>query len=109
MIGHVEIIEMRKQGYKPKIVFIFDTGEPNREYHHAAENQLALGCSPEIHISPSDDVYRLDMRFLVGCVVSVTTNCKDRARGLYLCLKRAMVESVTISNGDFLHHEVLNG
>ena len=109
MIGHVEIIEMRKQGYKPKIVFVFDVGEPPRDFYRSAENTMALGSMPEIHISPSDDIYKLDMRFLVGCVVSVTTNCKDRARGLYLCLKRAMVESVTISNGDFLHHEVLNG
>ena len=109
MIGHLEIISVRRQGLRPSIVFIFDLGNIRSDGWFAPEDMLQNGFIPEIHILPKDDIAKLDFRFLTHCVVAITSNNKCRARTLYRAVKRVMPKSLTVSDGTFTHHEVLNG
>lgn len=105
MIGHLEIIDIRKQGFKPSIVFVFDCGEPIRKEFYRAEDQLQMGFLPEVHIHPGDDISKLDFRFLTHCIVSITTNERERARLLYHAIKKVVPLAIAISDGTFSHYE----
>lgn len=109
MIGHLEVIDVRKQGLRPSIVFIFDLGAIRNDGWFAPEDMLQNGFLPEIHISPDDDIAKLDFRFLTRCIVAIITISKCRARTIYRAVKRIMPKSLTVSDGTFVHHEVFNG
>lgn len=99
MRGHVQIREMRRCGYKPRTVFIWDMDYSPDGWFLAAEQTSEIGTDAEIHISPSEAIESLDMRFLVGVDVHVASNDLNRLRGLYSLLKRCCVASLTMSDG----------
>ena len=105
MIGHIEIIQARKQGLKPSIVFVFDYGEIRSDSWFSPEDMLQNGFIPEVHIHLDDDIAKLDFRFLVGCAVAINTNNRDRSRLLYRAIKKVVPQSLTVSDGTFTHHE----
>ena len=80
MRGHHELIEMRKQGKAPRYVFIND-------YHCRTDWFENPGDAVTI-CTEGDDVKTLDMRFLVGLTVLVSSGSEKRARGLLDACKR---------------------
>lgn len=107
MIGAETIFDLRKQGLKPRIVFVLDLGDIRHDGWFAPADMLHNGFLPEVHIKPEDNIALLDFRFLFRCVVAVISNRKDRARLLYREIRRRRPESITVSDGTFVHHEVL--
>ena len=74
MKGHEHIINMRLQGLKPEIVFVCDY-PCETDWHEHNDH-------PTVSVH-GDNIETLDMRFLVGVVVSVSSNCEKRARRLF--------------------------
>lgn len=75
MRGHEQIITMRLQGVRPDVVFIWcGTGRLDswKDWHHETPSR------PEIEIADGDALPGLDLRFVVGLVVSI--NGLDSAR-----------------------------
>jgi len=70
MKGHEGIIRMRMNGKKPAIVFIQET--------MYATDWEQYGDYPTVCIKPDEDLHLLDLRFLVGLAVSVSTSEKNR-------------------------------
>lgn len=108
MIGAEHLRDLRRQGLKPAIVFVFDLGEIRNDGLFDPNIQLENGCNAEIHIEPNDNIAALDFRFLVGCVVSINVLTAERGRQLYRYIKAQNPASITITDGKtFTHHEVL--
>lgn len=85
MRGHENILRLRQAGKRPAFVFIndwpcdtgwFETGE------HATV------CTD------GDNLDAIDLRFLVGLRVSVSSSTEDRAKALFEACKAAGVETV---------------
>jgi putative intracellular protease/amidase len=77
MRGHQKVIELRKKGYKPAIVFLNDYQTP----------AWALdGTTVDIS---GDLVEGLDLRFLVGLMVSTGATTETRAKAILEACKRA--------------------
>lgn len=73
MIGHNQIIEARKRGFKPAAILInagFDP-MPARFDFERPERALAWNLYPTVTIPLRDLGKRHDMRFLAGCIVLV--------------------------------------
>lgn len=71
MIGHKQIVELRKHGKKPSMVmvdFAIAPVKPRYDFQHP-ENQLSFGCFPTVYIAADETP---DLRFLVGMNVHVT-------------------------------------
>lgn len=107
MIGAEYLRDLRRQGLKPKIVFVFDLGKIRNDGLYDPNAQLENGCHAEIHIEPNDSIAALDFRFLIGCVVSINVLDAERGRQLYKYIRAQHPASITISDGKtFTHHEV---
>ena len=85
MRGHERLLELRSQGIKPKVVFIndwpcdtnwFETGE------HVTISTVG------------DSIETLDLRFLVGCTVSISSEQENRAKALFEACKAAKAQTV---------------
>jgi hypothetical protein len=87
MTGHEQIIAMRKRGIKPEIVFINDFP---CQTDWAEYQEHATVC---VH---NDLIESLDIRFLVGMAVSVSTTKENRAKALLNACKRASVSIVSV-------------
>lgn len=86
MKGHEQLIKIRKQGFKPPIVFIDDCVE------FQMWNWLDEGYKyVTINTDESDCIEALDLRFLVGLRVSVLSYSKKRSMRLIEALERAGV------------------
>jgi hypothetical protein len=80
MTGHEPLIELRKLGHKPSMVFLTD-----------------FDCLPDWHIYNErpeicvfkDQPLRCDLRFLVGLNVTISARTKDRAIKFYENCKRS--------------------
>ncbi len=85
MRGHLKLIEMRMQRTRPGIVFVNDyTCDTNWHTHGDA-----------VTISTAGDVIQtLDLRFLVGLTVSVSSPSEIRAKALFEKCKAAGAEVV---------------
>jgi len=82
MNGHEPIIAMRLSGKKPEIVFIEDfDGNPEWE---------KFGEFPTVSVK-GDDIKTLDLRFLVGLVVSASGSTEKRSKELLEACKRHKV------------------
>ena len=71
MRGHLQIIEMRKRGYKPKAVFIELGFKPIASGFDFDDPESALDHNLCATVFISDAAARHDMRFLVGCRVHI--------------------------------------
>ena len=85
MRGHENIIRLRQAGKKPAFVFINDW-PCNTEWFETGEH--ATVCTDQ------DAIEALDLRFLVGLRVSVSSNEESRAKALFDACKAAGVEMV---------------
>jgi hypothetical protein len=104
MYGHEPLIEMRKKGQKPSIVFLTDyPGKPN--WHEQ-------GDYPEVSVY-HDVPERADLRFLVNLNVNITASSKDRAKALLEACRKAGAQTVTTmywgSNSDNYFRMVIRG
>lgn len=80
MRGHDAIISMRKAGKKPGVVFIND--------FNCKTDWDLWDDHPTIDVS-GDKIYGLDLRFLVGVAVSISSCDEKRAKALFNACKRA--------------------
>ena len=85
MRGHEKLIEIRKAGRKPKIVFIND--------YPCRTDWFTTGDHVTICVA-GDDINSLDLRFVVGCMVSATGDTETRAKQLLEACKRAGATTV---------------
>jgi hypothetical protein len=85
MHGHEKIIDMRKKGICPKIVFINDFEDshakfwhdPGREYKEQWAPDNPTVCTSETPLSG------IDLRFCVGIRVSISSFSESRAKALF--------------------------
>lgn len=86
MRGHERLIDMRKAGKAPKIVFVND--------YQCATDWFE---SPDDHVTictDGDAIELLDLRFLVGVMVSVGSTNERRAKALFDRCKAASASVV---------------
>lgn len=87
MKGHEEIIHVRSLGHMPEWVFIND--------YPCATNWQLFNDFATVCVD-GDNIRRLDMRFLVGCKVSIASHSERRAKAL---LEACKPYAVTIAAG----------
>lgn len=85
MRGHEHIIAMRKTGVTPKIVFINDFPcQTARDWHNPGEKYGEVWPADHATVSTAGDpLSSLDMRFLVGLTVSISSESEARAKALF--------------------------
>lgn len=90
MHGHDALINIRKSGRKPGIIFINDY-QCKTDWFEEGDNVTicVAGDVPEM----------LDLRFLAGCMVSITGASKDRAKRLMEACKRGGASVVAAGIG----------
>lgn len=69
MRGHKPLIELRRQGVCPSVIFVdvgHDLLQCSKDWH------IDMQDFPHINITGDDDIATLDLRFLVGCTVLIT-------------------------------------
>ncbi len=86
MKGHEDLIQMRIQGMKPQVVFINDY-PCHTDWYKNREH-----CT--IQVDQTDAPETLDLRFLVGMVVSVSADDKSRAQRLFEACKKAHAKQI---------------
>jgi len=74
MKGHEHIIELRKKRLLPKSIFIQDYPTPLTDWHEH-------GDYPNVCVD-GDTIETLDLRFLVGTVVHISTESESRGKAL---------------------------
>ena len=85
MRGHEPIIAMRKAGTTPSIVFINDFPcQTARDWHNPGEKYGEVWPADHATVSTAGDALSsLDLRFLVGLTVSITSESESRAKALF--------------------------
>lgn len=105
MIGHEPLWAMRKRGLSPNIVFINDFPcQTALDWHNPGAKYGAEFPIDHPTISTAGDkLEALDMRFLVGLNVSITSESEARAKELFDVAKKAgaifVVSCHVIGNG----------
>ena len=103
MIGNTQLIELRKRGYVPNIVFIndykcgwetqwFNPGEPYGEQWPSTHCTISTN---------GDLISSLDLRFLVGLRVSISAIEKRRGEALFAKAKWFGAKTVAVGAGDW--------
>jgi len=90
MKGHEKIINLRMQGKVPELVYLDD-------FESALSDWEDLGTNPVVTLT-NDLPEALDLRFLVGLRVSVTSQSEDRAKRLFNACKEAGAKWVAASH-----------
>jgi hypothetical protein len=92
MKGHEEIIKLRQQGLAPVLINLDDFGFPSplTEWNE-------YGSQPSVCVH-NEAIERLDLRFLIGMKVSVTSYSEDRAKRLFNACKEAGAKWVGASH-----------
>ena len=91
MKGHAPILRMRLAGKRPAIVFINDFPDksadtwhnPGEKYNETWPSDHATVCTHGSTLSS------LDLRFLIGSKVSISSDCENRAMALFEKAKNA--------------------
>ena len=85
MRGHESIIAMRKAGTAPKIVFINDFPcQTSRDWRNPGEKYTEEWPADHATVSTDGDaISSLDLRFLVGLTVSISSGNEGRAKTLF--------------------------
>lgn len=99
MIGATELLELRRNGRKPRSVFLYDSIDPGRHTQWVQE-LIENGMIPEVYILPDENISRLDLRFLVGLNVLVYGPNKDRLRLLFERVRALPAQQITITDGE---------
>ena len=95
MRGHEEIIKMRMKGKAPELVYLDD-------FESALSDWQQLEIEPVVSLN-NDILESLDLRFLVGLNVCVTSRSEIRAKRLFEACKAAGAKWVGAS------HTVMKG
>ena len=90
MKGHEGIIQMRIKGQAPELVYLDD-------YETSLTDWRELGTTPVVSLN-NEAPEALDLRFLVGLSVSVTSRSEDRAKRLFNACKAAGAKWVGASH-----------
>ena len=99
MRGHEGVIKMRMQGLAPVMVNIDDY-----EFKSPLIDWETHNDSPTICVN-KENIESLDLRFLVGMLVSVSSCSEDRAKRLFNACKRAGAKTVASAHS-FMDGEV---
>lgn len=85
MYGHLPLIAMRQRGMKPAIVFLNDYPcEAAKDWHNPGDKFGETWGADHATVSTVGDVVQLlDLRFLVGMRVSITSTSEIRAKALF--------------------------
>ena len=101
MRGHENLIRMRVEGLRPKIVFVNDYPCKTDWFDH---KEHATVCTE------NDPLSSLDLRFLVGLRVSISATTESRAKALFERVKAAgaaVVAAVHVQHEK--HHTAQSG
>ena len=102
MIGHKQLIRMRKARKRPKSVWVWvdmDKGSWAARWHLYSD----LWAFPEVLIEPKDNIKNLDLRFLVKLQVHVLGTDLDRLVQAHLACMQAGAASVfTLMNDELV-------
>lgn len=83
MRGHEAVIRMREEGKKPIFVFLDD--------YPCDTDWFETGFHANVCVD-GDDIQSLDLRFLVGLSVSVSSHDESRAKALFEACKAVDVD-----------------
>ena len=92
MKGHEGIIKLRLKGKAPELILLDDFSHPSPMTDWEGYDSMPTVC---VH---GDAIEGLDLRFLVGCKVSVTSHDLDRAKRLFNACKAAGATWVAVSH-----------
>jgi hypothetical protein len=92
MKGHEGIIKMRQQGLAPVMISLDDFRFPS-----PLTDWEEYGAQPTVCVH-KEPIERLDLRFLVGMKVSITSHTEDRAKRLFDACKAAGAKFVAASH-----------
>lgn len=81
MRGHTQLIDLRLRKVVPNIVFLNDW-RCKVDWFDVPDSAVTISTD-------GDDVHSLDLRFLVGLAVSVSSQQEDRAKALFERCKQA--------------------
>lgn len=95
MRGQEAILNMRRAGKKPSIVFVNDY-PCDTDWHEYAEHAT-------VQILPSETIDLLDFRFVVGMQVSVSGSTMERAKAIARACKAAGAKTVGAGCGDWAY------
>lgn len=110
MMGHEQIIEIRKRGLLPILVFV----DTNHTGIVDEEQRLAGDDSAMLWVEPGDNVARLDLRFMVGLQASVTGDNAERVAEVAAALVKHQARRVMaavmrkVRGGEYLRYEVVS-
>jgi len=82
MKGHEHIIALRKKRLMPEAIFIDDYSFPSPN-----TNWMEHGDFPHVCVS-GDQIEALDLRFLIGTQVHISTESESRGKALLKACKR---------------------
>ena len=85
MRGHEALIALRRRGTKPGCCWLTD----HDAQHMHSDWQTVADGTPWVLIEPTDNLDRLDLRFLVGLQVFVAIDKPDRMRAVVDACGRA--------------------
>lgn len=94
MKGHDHIIKLRKAGYRPKAIFIFDEPTDIDQPSWVEDLTYMDVCTH------GDSIGSLDLRFLVGVPVTVIGPVIERAKSLAVECRKAGASRVIVKCGD---------
>jgi hypothetical protein len=92
VIGHIPLIELRKSGVRPEVVYLSDeVSQIVRDWHapRTLTGKRMVPHAPHIAILPEDRLQTLDLRFLVGLDVRISSDDETRAKAMFEACKRA--------------------
>jgi len=104
MRGQDALSRLRMEGCRPALVWLTVLDEPCcRATFLDAENTLAWGDFPEVHVGSDDRIASLDFRPLVGTTVLLQGTDRARLREVWKHLRSFAPARVIASDGDFFH------
>lgn len=86
MTGHEAIIAMRKQGVKPRFVWVDDVG--------ADTHWNWFNADPTVEIKADERLEMLDLRWAVGLDIRASINGTDRAKEVFYAFQRVSPKRV---------------
>lgn len=86
MRGHHSILSMRREGYRPAVVFI-ETSQDEPPW--CRDWQTVFTSIATVWVEPTDRVAQLDFRFAHGLVIALTADDSERTASLRAALQAA--------------------
>lgn len=102
MNGHLPLIDLRKQGYKPDAVFVIDGDcEGSNDWHRPKYAETGP-LFAEVRIAANDNPNALDLRWAIGLEVHLCEwRCGKRGRTLHerFIAEKAKLVATSVSAG----------